>query len=182
MSDLVYVGIFLGERSKNHLNKVFQPKHSKVFTDHLTLAFGRHMMDTSKYPVGKIFELSVTEEFSDERGHCLRVDGKGFNHLIAPNQVPHITLSCEENIKPFYSNDLLKDESKGKKVETVSVLGILDFYPRHKVPAMLPMFEEEDIIRMAGSRFATWDMDVTAAFQSTSFEVLQMMKEVIHGS
>lgn len=181
-SGLVYVGLFLGERSKAHLNNIFKPKHPKVFTDHLTLAFGRHMMESRKYPVGHIFELFIAEEFSDERGHCLRVDGKGFDHLLAPNQVPHITVACADDIKPFYSNDLMKDPSKGRKIAPVPVLGILDFYPRHRMPTQLPIFKEEEVLRMVGNRFNSWGLSEAEASRSVCFEIMRMMKEVIHGS
>lgn len=123
-----YVGYFLSEEAKKYLLKVAPPKHPNVFADHLTLAFGRHM--GGPYPIGQIEELEVIGELSDERGQCVIVRPDNVKEWLAPNQSPHITISCADGIRPIYSNELLKCSPQELWRKPLHLLSIMDFSPR----------------------------------------------------
>ncbi len=135
----IYVGFFLPPKEREKLLKVVTPKHVHVFADHLTLAFGRHMEKPEHYFVKHMAPLNIIGEVSDDRGQCVIASRAHIDRWLAPNQQPHITISCAKGIKPFYSNDLILQSlstfssNEGSRViwkEPVLLMAMLDFFPR----------------------------------------------------
>lgn len=130
----VYVGIFLDEDSKKTLLEYVRPIHPNVFGEHLTLAFGRHMLES--YSLGIKVDLDVFASIEDERGQCVLVKPDPLIGLIWEKQDPHITISCADEIKPIYSNALIKnglntnDSSTTQKPISLHLTGVLDYFPR----------------------------------------------------
>lgn len=127
----VYAAVFLTEDSKKLLLEKVPAKHPTVFAEHMTLAFGRHMRD--EYPIGKKIQLYAYAHFADERGQCVSVWSHQTRGLLWESQIPHVTLSCAEGVKPFYSMEMLKDPTK-LPVEDIALIleGVVDYHPRLK--------------------------------------------------
>ena len=128
----VYVGVFLTEEAKKELLKVLPAVHPTVFAEHVTLAFGRHMKD--RYPLGEMVTVEVVASVKDERGQAAIVRPFTMKKWLWEDQTPHITISCAEGVKPFYSNDMLKNANTMQKLE-LKLQGVLDYFPRTNAPA-----------------------------------------------
>jgi hypothetical protein len=125
----VYAAVFLTQDSKKLLLEKVPARHPTVFAEHMTLAFGRHMRD--EYPIGKKIQLYAYAHFADERGQCVSVWSHQTRGLLWENQIPHVTISCAEGVKPFYSMEILKDPTK-LPVEDIALIleGTVDYFPR----------------------------------------------------
>jgi 2'-5' RNA ligase len=129
----VYAGIFLTDAVSEELKKAVPPVHENVFAHHLTLAYGRHMDET--YPIGRKVIVEVLASLYDTKGQCVSVRPDFLKKWLQEGQNPHITISCAKDIKPAYSNELLKNNlsaiglvSPGK--EMLKLEGTLDYFPR----------------------------------------------------
>ena len=100
-----YIAIILDEKSVSSLKEAIPPLHKKLFYHHMTIAYTPDDLVYKKYEdsLGKQIELSVTGFCFDDKGQAAIVETK-----LSENETPHITLSCEENTKPVYSNTLFK--------------------------------------------------------------------------
>lgn len=108
-----YIAIVLDEKSANSLKEAIPPIHQKLFYHHMTIAYMPDELIYKKYEnsLGKQIELSITGFCFDERGQTAIVETN-----LSEKEVPHITLSCEENTKPVYSDTLLKNKPNYKSV------------------------------------------------------------------
>ncbi len=99
------MAVVLDEKSVNSLKEVIPPIHKKLFYHHMTIAYMPSDIIYKKYEdrIGKHVELNITGFCFDDKGQAAIVETN-----LSENKVPHITLSCEENTKPVYSNNLLK--------------------------------------------------------------------------
>lgn len=129
----IYVGLFLSEKGKKDLLKLVPATHPQVFADHVTLAFGRHMEQPVFYNIGEIVPIKLTTVLSDERGQCAVVDPDNMKQWLAHNQSPHITISCAAGVRPIYSNELMKNNVQNLWKTPITVLGVMDFFPRTPV-------------------------------------------------
>ena len=112
MSEIIYWAIKLTDKSRAQLLSNFPPKHSKIYAEHITLAFGptKQENDALSKWLGKSVKFKVITTMSDNKGQAVgvlsepdRLDGK----------LGHITISCTPDTKPVYSNVLMekaKDE------------------------------------------------------------------------
>lgn len=129
----IYVGIFLSKESRRQLINAVEIRHVNLYAEHVTLAFGRHMRP--EYPLGLKVQLHISFLLEDERGQALVLHKEGLGDLLAEEQIPHITVSTAEDVKPFYSNELIK---KGRTQLLTKQLrgpaplleGVLDYFPR----------------------------------------------------
>jgi|SRR6267154_1973371 len=126
----VYAALFLTQESKKELLEVVLPKHPMVYGEHITMAFGRHLRE--KYPIGEQVEVTVSTVFEDGRGQCVAADPGPIRELFWDQQVPHVTISCAEGVKPFYSMDLMKDAGSVRGKVELKLKTIVDYHPRLK--------------------------------------------------
>lgn len=105
----MYIAANLTEESVKALKEKISPKHAKVFYHHVTLAFnpGQEIFEKYKDLIGKEIDLQVFGYCHDDRGQAVLVD------LDVPveKQIPHITLSCNQETKPFYSESLVQKKT-----------------------------------------------------------------------
>lgn len=104
-----YVAILLSKQSAAVLQGL--AVHARVYSHHLTLAFKpseelwrAHYRDL----IGQPIELPVIGIASDEKGQAALVQLPEGVHCT--NEHPHVTVSCAEGTKPFYSNKLLNNQ------------------------------------------------------------------------
>ena len=117
-----YIAIILDEESVNSLKKVIPPIHEKLFYHHMTVTYTPNEMVYKKYggSIGKQVELNITGFCFDNKGQAAIVETN-----LSEKEVPHITLSCEENTKPGYSDTLLKSKTNYKAIN-LKVTGVIE--------------------------------------------------------
>jgi hypothetical protein len=134
MSKPTYVGVFVDGASRDNLLALVPPAHPNVFADHLTLAFGKAMRD--HYPLGKRVELEVMLEARDLKGQAVLVGRRSVSEFIDADQMPHITISCAEGVKPVYSNTLILNTGHYAFIGDrwmggeMILHGVIDYFPR----------------------------------------------------
>ena len=103
---LLYVGVFLTEDSKTKLLEMSPSGHENVHAHHYTVWFYRDepKLDFDSVPWGKMVDLKVTAFAADAKATAARVEPVSW---APPRAHPHITISTDEGIKPFYSNTML---------------------------------------------------------------------------
>lgn len=97
--DIWYTAIFITDPQK--LLAQFPPKHEKIFAHHSTIAFEPKSLDGIE--MGRRWDIKILGRASDEKGDALFVENPK-----SKNKYPHITLSCERDVGPIYSNELLE--------------------------------------------------------------------------
>lgn len=108
-----YIAVILDEESVNSLKDAIPPIHKKLFYHHMTIAYIPDELVYKKYEhnIGKQVELHITGFCFDDKGQAAIVETN-----LSEKEVPHVTLSCEENTKPVYSDTLLKSKTNYKNV------------------------------------------------------------------
>ena len=108
-----YIAVVLDENSVNSLKEAIPPIHQKLFYHHMTIAYMPDELVYKKYEdsIGKQVELSVTGFCFDDKCQVAIVETN-----LSEKEVPHVTLSCEENTKPVYSDTLLRNKTNYKVI------------------------------------------------------------------
>jgi hypothetical protein len=105
---MIYIGAFLTEQSKKQLLTFIESKSPllpNIFADHVTLVFKPYPEDKLKYTFGEKVKLKVIGYTLSDKAQVVVVD----TDQLCKNSIPHITVSTNTGIKPFYSNQLLAD-------------------------------------------------------------------------
>lgn len=107
MSDIIYWGILLTDKSKVELLTTFPPKHAKVYGEHITLVFGPTAEENTLMNkwLGKAVKFKVITTMSDDKGQAV---GVITNPRRLDDKQAHITISCTPDTKPVYSNVLME--------------------------------------------------------------------------
>lgn len=109
----IYTGIFLDDSSKvsllSHAN-MYGGMHSKVLAHHLTLVFSPSFKDVAELAIGSYYSIAAIGIAKDEKAQAVVCNIP--DELCCSNIIPHITVSVADNIKPVYSNILLKNGYK----------------------------------------------------------------------
>ena len=106
--EIMYTAKFV--RDPELLLRKFPPKHVRIFAHHSTIAFKPKNVDGIE--IGRKSLMKIIGRAYDEKGDALLVENP-----ISENEYPHITLSCADNVPPFYSNELLKKASENNTIE-----------------------------------------------------------------
>jgi len=110
----IYWAILLDEKSKAQLLSKFPPIHTKIFTEHCTIAF-RPDRDVDEFlmeMIGRTVDLRVVGYAEDQSGQAVVVES---DIKRMDDSVAHITISCADGIKPVYSNKLIRKYSAVKE-------------------------------------------------------------------
>lgn len=128
----IYLGVFLDAASREKLLACVEPKHPKVFAEHLTLRFGiGEDMIPKDHLIGDKLTIECYGWAHDEKGQAVLCTNRGLEFLLAPEQIPHITISCSDDTTPKYSSELLANKESVKPFAViVRLTGILDYFPR----------------------------------------------------
>lgn len=107
-SQIIYTALFVDSPEK--LFEMFPAKHSKVFAHHSTNWYKPTSLEGLE--IGNRSLLKIIGQASDENGFAVLVENSK-----SKNKFSHITISCAENIAPFYSSQLLEKASKDGSLE-----------------------------------------------------------------
>jgi hypothetical protein len=113
-----YIAAVLTENSSNVLKTRIPPIHSDSYYHHMTMCFKPDEKVYQKYAdlVHKSIELKAEAVFYDKKGQALFLDTK-----FSENSYPHITLSCADGVKPFYSNTIFENPKQYKLVDNLTL-------------------------------------------------------------
>jgi transposase len=118
--EVIYNAIILDDESKQILKKKVPAEHENLYYHHITINHGKKEIPSN---LGELVEFNVIGYAVDERGQAVVVDAE------SSNKVPHITLSCADDIAPYYSNELLL---KGyEKITSFKLRGTVKSYTKN---------------------------------------------------
>lgn len=106
--DVEYTALFVDSPEK--LLKMFLPKHKKIYGHHSTIWY--KPTDFNDLEIGKKVVLKIIGRAFNNRGDVVLVE-----NFKSKNKYPHITISCDENVPPVYSNELLEEASEDGSLE-----------------------------------------------------------------
>lgn len=108
---ILYWAVLLDETSKERLLAFIPPIHPNIYAEHITLSFAPSELQNKKWSwlAGKKIRLKAQDYFEDEQGQAVSVSGTHRDD----RQMPHITISCADGVKPVYSNELIKGKRSG---------------------------------------------------------------------
>lgn len=111
----MYITVILNKESVDKLKEEISPKYPEVFYHHMTLVYNPSEEEYEKYEdmLGETVEFKVVKHCFDDKCQAVLVDTD-----LSMNEYPHITLSCTEDTKPTYSNQMLE----GSSCEDVSLI------------------------------------------------------------
>ena len=124
MEKTIYWAVLLEKEHSKALQAIFQPAHPNIYAEHTTIVFQPDEEQDVKWMkrLGERVELLIVGHAKDDKGDAVVVEGIEREG----GGIPHITLSCADKTKPFYSNALL---AKGfTKTLPVRVVGIIARY------------------------------------------------------
>lgn len=105
MPKIIYVAAKLDAAEQARLLQQFPPEHGRHFGHHCTLVFKPKADHPVLERLGEELALVVTGHAKDERGQAVKVRG-----APSDNPQPHITISCNLETQPVYSNQLLSGQ------------------------------------------------------------------------
>lgn len=103
---IIYWAGLLTDYSKSFLLYKIPPLHENIYAEYITLAY-KPNKEINSYFNNKLrnkYIIEVTNHLFDEKVQLIIVNG--INRV--DKKTSHVTISCAKNIKPFYSNTLIK--------------------------------------------------------------------------
>ena len=114
---VVYSAVVIDKNYRGVINSV--PVHRHTYGEHVTLHFYGQNGPTETPLAGKPVEMTLNRHYVDANGEAWTVDcdDPAVVTLKDVRQKLHVTVSCKDGIKPFYSNALISsgvpDDRKG---------------------------------------------------------------------
>lgn len=132
MSELIYIGLFLVERSRLLLLDKVPPLHEQSFGDHVTLAFKpkKEIAFALKPFAGMTIPISVHSLYYNFDAQAVGVEIPGIG--VYP-EIPHITISTAKGIQPKQSLELMRNHHP-LPIERILLYGIIGTYPTGSWP------------------------------------------------
>ena len=130
--NILYICLKLDGRSKVKLIETLDEyfgdyQYEKTFCDHLTLAFGREILDFDEGLIGQKATVSSNVISFDNKCIALVVDREQVKEMGVHNEHPHITLATTIDTKPVYSNTMLQsDHDEIELDEPVELSGTIE--------------------------------------------------------
>ena len=112
--DINYIMLRLNGKCKSKLiqitEKLFGDKYQNIYCDHITLAYGPQ--EVSKFDLrllDKKVEIDANTIRYDNNAAAIAIDRNDVLPYGINNKYPHITLATSTNVRPVYSNTLMKN-------------------------------------------------------------------------
>jgi hypothetical protein len=105
MDKTIYWAVLLNNESKIELLSSKPPVHPNVYAEHTTIVFKPTAEQDQELEerLGEDVRLVAIGTAEDDKGDAVVVSGvKRYD-----DKTPHITISCANGVKPFYSNKLI---------------------------------------------------------------------------
>ena len=121
----IYIGIFLSSESQWQLVAALMPTHPKIYTSHITLSFDPDTRSILAAEIGKRVTVKVTGSADNGKIQAAVVElPKG---VLCGNDVPHVTISTEEDTSPRMANTMLKSHPmcQSKPIFLEGTIGVM---------------------------------------------------------
>ena len=102
----IYIGIFLSSEFQWQLVAALMPTHPKIHTSHITLSFEPDTRSILAAEIGKRVTVKVTGSADNGKIQAAVVELP--KSVLCENDVPHVTISTEEDTSPRMANAMLK--------------------------------------------------------------------------
>lgn len=125
-----YLALVLDDESQEELQHHFPPKHTQVYSHHMTVVYKPDQLQYEKYSplLGKVYTMTVVGYAIDAKGEAVLIE----TDISVSNTFPHVTISTAFGIPPVYSNLLM---AKGvTKCKELLLSGKLQFCQTSPVP------------------------------------------------
>lgn len=127
MDKTIYWAVLLFKESKKLLLEHYKPRHENIYAGHITVVFNptKEQDNTLMEKLGRPKVFTVNGFNFDTKGDAVVV--AGVKRL--DGGIPHITISCANNVKPFYSNELL--QGGWEPLEPIVLRGIISRFTKN---------------------------------------------------
>lgn len=135
--NILYICVKLDEKSKVKLMETLDEyfgdyQYTKTFCDHLTLAFGKEVLDFDEELFGQSVTLSSNTIAFDHKCIALVVDREYVQEMGVHNEHPHITMATTSDTKPVYSNVMIQsDHDEIELDEPIELSGTIEAIKRN---------------------------------------------------
>ncbi len=120
-NNIIYSAIVLSNTSR--ILSIIHPKFSKVYCYHITLKFGNQNIPDF---IGKTINIQLLSYCYDNNIDAVKV--KILDNEIdsyCNNNISHITISTNNNVKPVYSNQMLMNTHHEIELDNFIITGIV---------------------------------------------------------
>lgn len=127
MANTIFWGVLLWKKSQKKLLEVYKPQHPNIYAEHMTIVFNPTEEQNKAFmeQIGMPKTLTVTGIKCDDKCDAVVVTGE----RRLNGGIPHITISCADGVKPFYSNKLL--DGGWDFIEPIVLFGNLARYTKN---------------------------------------------------
>lgn len=124
----IYWAVLLNKDSSELLIKSFPPRHPKCYAENMPIVFKPTNEQNNRFfeRIGEEVSLDVIGHIEDYRGEAVLVNG----FETEDNRRPHITISCDYDVKPYYSNTLIQLRSP-KNIWPFTIHGVIAAYTQN---------------------------------------------------
>ena len=124
-----YYAVILSEDSYNQVKEY--ANYRIVRSNHITIAYNPTVSESEKLNtmLGKRMGIKTKELFENDNIQAFTVEMNNLNRL--DGGIPHITVSHDENTKPFAANEMLKNPDRTRTIE-LDLFGTFKFIPHKK--------------------------------------------------
>jgi hypothetical protein len=163
---IIYLGVFLDEKSKMALLEQFPPMHPNIFGAHVTLAFRPTEEEIKRFEpaIGKTATIDVNGLKYNTKGQAIEVMvlddllHLDQNPFRKPGEQPlHITISTAAGVPPKYSKELVQDDTVAWRPVSMKLTGVFNTFPTWEaelVPCEDCKADHADPITAAAERIA----------------------------
>lgn len=121
VNNVIYSAIFF---DKDELVNKYKPVYPNVFAHHSTIEF--RPKDISNLPLGENIEVKIKGRLITENVDVLLVENE-----FSKSEYPHITLSTNEDVQPYQSNEEIKNNLDKVKPLNDSIVGKFGYFDGH---------------------------------------------------
>jgi hypothetical protein len=123
----IYWAVLLWEPYRSKLTRKCKPQHKNIYAEHMTIVFNptEEQDEAMMRRLGDVVTLQVTGFGLDDKGDAVVVTGE----RRVGGGIPHITISCADGTKPFYSNKLL--DGGWNFIEPFEIHGVIARYTKN---------------------------------------------------
>ena len=132
--DLFFTGIFLTARAQWELVSAVAPTHSRVYAEHVTLAFKPSIESLEFLEIGKKVTVTVWGVGNDGKVQAVTVDIP--DGISCQNENPHVTISTIPSSLPKFSNNMLSSHPARHLPSHLKLEGVIGVAVKESSPSV----------------------------------------------
>lgn len=128
-----FTGIFLTARAQWELVSAVAPTHSKIYAEHVTLAFKPSIESLESLEIGKKVTLTIWGVGNDGKVQAVTADIP--DGVSSENVNPHVTISTIPSSHPKFSNDMLSSHPVMQLPSHLKLEGVIGVAVKESPPS-----------------------------------------------